>query len=167
MVKIIQRLFFLLLLIIVRRLCKKRTVWQYNLIEENTMGLIYDIQVPVPTAFDVTKRVVKIKVDDHESEFTLSNVETVLTTQPIKEGSVVTLSVKNIDNAGNESEWSDPYTFTATDTLAPPKSGPVSAVLVGETPEEPTVITADVVVSPIAPTPPPPEPEPEPEVEPE
>ena len=131
------------------------------------MGLIYDIQVPVPTAFDVTKRVVKIKVDDHESEFTLSNVETVLTTQPIKEGCVVTLSVKNIDNAGNESEWSDPYTFTATDTLAPPKSGPVSAVLVGETPEEPRVITADVVVSPITPTPPPPEPEPEPKVTPE
>lgn len=131
------------------------------------MGLIYDIQIPVPTAFDVVKRVVKVKVNDIESEFELSVVETVLTSQPIKEGSVVTLSVKNVDEAGNESEWSEPYTFTAVDTLAPPISGPVSATLVGETPEGPSVITADVVVSPVKlphkeepePTPSPPAPE--------
>ena len=53
MVKRILRLLFLILLIILRKVSKKRSQLQYKLIEENTMGLIYEVGLASSVSPDV------------------------------------------------------------------------------------------------------------------
>lgn len=48
------------------------------------------------------------------------------------QGDQVTLRLRDYDDANNASEWSDPLTFTATDTLPPSKPGQPTLELVSE-----------------------------------
>ena len=67
MVKRIKTWLLLLLLIIFRMLSKKRILLEYNLIRENTMGLIYEVGLASSVSPDVVKRVLSVTVDGTES----------------------------------------------------------------------------------------------------
>ncbi len=50
-----------------------------------------------------------------------------------EQGTLVSLRLQEVDDAGNISEFSDPFSFTATDTLPPSKPGQPVLELVSET----------------------------------
>lgn len=119
------------------------------------MGLVYSAYLPAVSDPDVVKRTVKLVVDNLETNLSVSPTVDKYTLPPIKEGSVVEISVQDEDDAGNKSGWSDTLSFTAIDTIVPSTPGKVSVKLVAE--------VADPVVAPPEPPPvvvPPPAPEP-------
>lgn len=126
------------------------------LIKETSMGLIYEVQLPIVGSSDVVKRVLKVVVNGEETLKTLEPSDTVNRLSPVSEGSVVAISIKDVDDAGNESFWSDELSFTAKDTIPPATPGQVGVKLLFE--------VADSAPEP-APAPPPPPPAPEPELE--
>ena len=112
------------------------------------MGLIYELQVPSPSSYDVASRVIRLTVNGVSGDMPLIVTESTVSTGPIKENSRVSVQIKDIDHAGNHSEWSEPYEFIALDTLPPPQPGKVGAVLVSQVPDEPSpnVVEGDAVV---------------------
>lgn len=129
-----------------------------KLVKETDMGLIYEVQLPIVVSSDVVKRVLKVVVDGEETLKTLEKSDTVNRLAAVKEGASVSISLKDVDDAGNESGWSDTLSFIAKDTLPPVTPGKVGAKLVLE--------VDDVIAEPApAPAPPVVEPEPEPPVE--
>lgn len=126
--------FFLFLLVgfIIRVLGKKTEPLTYKLIEETTMGLIYEIKLPSAGAPDVVRRVFTYSINGESKDIELLFSENVVTLPPIKDGSKVELHFREIDDAGNSSENSDTLHFTATDTIAPPKPGAFVVSLVRE-----------------------------------
>lgn len=114
------------------------------------MGLIYEVRLPVINDSDVIFRTLKVDVDGVETIKKLYSSDTVTRLNPVKEGAKVTISVQDVDDAGNASEWSDPLSFTAKDTIPPHKPGLLSASLIDEIADDPAVV--------VPPTPPAPEP---------
>lgn len=118
------------------------------------MGLVYRIFLPPVSDVDVVNRVLEYSVDGVSSSISVSTSSEYLDLPPVKELSNVSVKLKDVDDAGNESDWSESLAFVAKDTIVPPAPGGLSTKLVAEV-ADPTV---EVV------TPPPPVPDPEPGV---
>jgi hypothetical protein len=148
MVKRILRLLFLILLIILRKVSKKRSQLQYKLIEENTMGLIYEVGLASSVSPDVVYRLLNVTVDGMESVTQLDTSATKFVLDPVKEGASVTVALKDVDDAGNSSEWAS-VSFVAKDTLPPETPGAPTVTLVEEVADPaPVIVEGEAVVTP-------------------
>lgn len=147
-IKKLVLLFLIRLVSIIDRIINNK--WEYKLIEENEMGLVYQVSLPPVTAVDLSKRVLTIKYGDKTSSIELRPNDVSVTLAPVKEGEVVDLTLQDFDDAGNSSLPSDVFSFTAKDTLPPAKPGQVSVLLVEEVADAPpaNVVEGDAVVSP-------------------
>lgn len=83
------------------------------------MGLIYRAFLPPVKAVDVVTRLIKYRVNEQDSILEISVLDSYFDLPPVKEGDECQLSIKDIDDAGNESEWSVSVAFTAKDTIVP------------------------------------------------
>lgn len=99
------------------------------LTRESSMGLVYKLTLPPPGAPDVVKRTLRVTVNGDTHPDQEVNDSTELTFQ---DNDAVSLSIQDTDDAGNVSPWSEPYTFTAKDTIAPGQPGQVSVNLLRE-----------------------------------
>jgi hypothetical protein len=148
MVKRIQRLLLLILLIILRIVSKKKITLTYNLIKESTMGLIYEVGLASTVSPDVVKRVLSVTVDGTESVTEVDALATQFILNPVKEGANVTVALKDVDDAGNSSEWAS-VSFVAKDTLPPETPGAPTITLVQEVADPaPVIVEGDAVVIP-------------------
>jgi len=148
MVKRIKTWLLLILLIILRMLGKKKITLTYNLIEENTMGVIYEDGLASAVSPDVVKRVLSVTVDGTESVTEVDTTATKFMLNPVKEGANVTVALKDVDDAGNSSEWAS-VSFVAKDTLPPETPGAPTVVLVEEIADPaPVVIEGEDAVTP-------------------
>lgn len=112
------------------------------------MGLIYNAFLPSISDSDVVVRKLKLVVNGVETVLSVDPSVTVLELPPIKDNSSVEISISDVDDAGNQSEYSVPLTFTALDTIVPAVPGAVNVKIVKEVADEVEVA---------------PEPEPQPE----
>lgn len=120
------------------------------------MGLIYRVFPTVPGASDVVSREIELKEDGVTTHITIDTASKYIDLPPVKRGSAVSVRLRDSDDSGNTSDWSDALAFTAVDTIIPPVPGFDGVKLVAQ------------VEDPVEPVHPPPvEPEPEPLVEPE
>ena len=119
MVKRTIRWLLLILLIYFSKYCKNRRTITYSLIRESTMGLIYRAFLPPVKAVDVVTRLIKYRVNEQDSILEVSVLYSYFDLPPVKEGDECQLSIKDVDDAGNESDWSISVAFTAKDTIVP------------------------------------------------
>lgn len=93
--------------------------------------LVYALSLPAANAPDVVKREVTEVVDGGAPRvFEATDGQEVKYVQD----SAVKLSLVDIDDAGNRSEPSGVFEFTATDTIPPPQAGQVGVTIVREEP---------------------------------
>ena len=128
------------------------------------MGLVYRLFLPGAVDSDVVNRKISIKVNDSLSVLDISPTLGNYDLPPVADNSVVEISIKDIDDAGNESGWSDPLKFTALDTIVPGTPQGLAVKLVAEVadkapepPEAPVeepqaVVEAEAVVEPVVST---------------
>jgi len=148
MVKRIIQWLLLILLIYFSKYCKNRRTLTYSLIEESTMGLIYEVGLASSVSPDVVKRVLNVTVDGVESVTEVDTAATKFLLDPVKEGANVTVALKDVDDAGNSSEWAS-VSFVAKDTLPPETPGAPTVVLVEEIADPaPVVIEGEATVTP-------------------
>lgn len=148
MVKRIIQWLLLILLIYFSKYCKNRRTLTYSLIKENRMGLIYEVGLASSVSPDVVKRVLNVTVDGVESVTEVDTAATKFLLDPVKEGANVTVALKDVDDAGNSSEWAS-VSFVAKDTLPPETPGAPTVVLVDEVADPaPTVIEGEATVIP-------------------
>lgn len=110
---------------------KKRKIRAY-LIKEREMGLVYRVYLGELGASDVVSREVSFTVDGASSSVTVPANTAFVDMPPVNEGVVIAISVRDTDDAGNFSVWSEPYTFSTRDTLAPKMPGAVRLELIDE-----------------------------------
>jgi len=114
------------------------------------MGLVYNVFLPGFTDTDLVKRVIKLTINGVESTFTVAPDVKVYTLPPVKESSTVEISLQDVDDAGNSSDWSESLTFVAADTIIPSTPGKVSVKLTAEVADPvPVVVQAEAVVAPV------------------
>jgi hypothetical protein len=148
MVKRIIQWLLLILLIYFSKYCKNRRTLTYSLIRESTMGLIYEVGLASSVSPDVVKRVLNVTVDGVESVTEVDASATKFLLDPVKEGASVTVALKDVDDAGNSSEWAS-VSFVAKDTLPPETPGAPTVVLVEEVADPaPAVIEGEATVIP-------------------
>lgn len=112
------------------------------------MGLIYEVGLASSVSPDVVKRVLNVTVDGVESVTEVDTAATKFLLDPVKEGANVTVALKDVDDAGNSSEWAS-VSFVAKDTLPPETPGAPTVTLVEEVADPaPVVIEGDAVVIP-------------------
>lgn len=102
--------------------------------EENGM-LNYQVAPPPDTAPDVAsyEYTVAVAGQTPDQVLTQKKGDPGPTFSVNTDGSHVSLTVVEIDDAGNRSDPSDAFEFDAKDTIPPPKPGAPSATLVSET----------------------------------
>lgn len=95
------------------------------------MGLKYKATLPAPGASDVTTRKFSITENGEErvTELPGSTTETEFT---VARDASVSLKLSDVDGSGNQSPWSEPLDFTATDTVPPPQPGAISIESLGQ-----------------------------------
>jgi hypothetical protein len=148
MVKRIIQWLLLILLIYFSKYCKNRRTLIYSLIRESTMGLIYEVGLASSVSPDVVKRVLNVTVDGVESVTEVDTAATKFLLDPVKEGANVTVALKDVDDAGNSSEWAS-VSFVAKDTLPPETPGAPTVVLVEEVADPaPVVVEGEATVTP-------------------
>jgi hypothetical protein len=148
MVKRIIQWLLLILLIYFSKYCKNRRTLTYSLIRESTMGLIYEVGLASSVSPDVVKRVLNVTVDGVESVTEVDTAATKFLLDPVKEGANVTVALKDVDDAGNSSEWAS-VSFVAKDTLPPETPGAPTVVLVEEVADPaPVVVEGEATVTP-------------------
>ena len=103
------------------------------------MGLVYKAFLQPPVDTDVVKRELDLNVNGASQIISLegSAVEAVLPAVP--DNAVVQLRIRDTDDAGNISEWSDTREFVAVDTIIPTKPGEINVKLVAEVADVPVV----------------------------
>lgn len=95
--------------------------------EEPMAGvLVYDVQLPPLAEADVSLRKLTVKVGDVSEEFELENERTSFEIK-VPQGSDVSLSLVNIDDAGNVSPASE-QSFLAQDTIPPDAPGAFGSI---------------------------------------
>lgn len=139
----------------------KKGKLEYKLIEENEMGLVYNVFLPANETPDVVKRTLKVSVDGVDKLVEVEPSVSLVTLDPIKDNSSVVLTLQDTDDAGNVSEWSEPLSFTALDTIVPSAPGKISVKLISEVadpapapepapePAPAPVVEGDAVVAPV------------------
>jgi hypothetical protein len=148
MVKRIIQWLLLILLIYFSKYCKNRRTLTYSLIRESTMGLIYEVGLASSVSPDVVKRVLNVTVDGVESATEVDTAATKFLLDPIKEGANVTVALKDVDDAGNSSEWAS-VSFVAKDTLPPETPGAPTVTLVEEIADPaPVIVEGEATVTP-------------------
>ena len=83
------------------------------------MGLKYRVYLPEVGASDVVSREVSLSVDGEDSILQVSADNPFVDLPVLLEGVVVSLAVRDTDDAGNVSDWSEVYTFYTRDTIRP------------------------------------------------
>ncbi len=112
------------------------------------MGLIYEVGLASSVSPDVVKRVLKVVVDGTETLHEVVPTSDKYLLDPVKEGANVTVALKDVDDAGNSSEWAS-VSFVAKDTLPPETPGVPTVVLVEEIADPaPVVIEGEDTVTP-------------------
>jgi hypothetical protein len=98
----------------------------------------YTFGLPAASAPDVEKFVVTVDVDGTPESIDVAATETTFV-HSFAAGANVSITLVDVDSAGNASQPSTPLTFTVTDTVPPPTPGPLSIQTVEEvfTPDEP------------------------------
>jgi len=122
------------------------------------MGLVYRVFLPELGASDVVSRELKVNVNEDVKIGGIGIDVPYVDLPPVKEGDLVKVSIRDMDESNNYSEWSEETSFIARDVI-PPRS-----------PLAPAVKLVAEVDDPVEPEPDPtpvPEPEPTPEVLPE
>jgi len=94
------------------------------------MALEYQVVFPPFTEADKGSKVLKKVVNGVEEDIPFANPDEAFTSLIVNDGDVVKLSVSHVDQKGNASAFSEPYQFTASDTLAPSAPNQVGVVLV-------------------------------------
>lgn len=130
---------------------------EVELLGEDDMGLNYRVYLPELGDVDVVSREISLDVDGEVSILRVSATDKSVDLPTLAEGVVVSLAVRDTDDAGNVSDWSEVYNFHTRDTIRPSRPGVVKVELLAE--------VSDPVPS--APEPEPPAPEPEVEPDPE
>lgn len=110
------------------------------------MGLIYEVGLASSVSPDVVKRVLSVTVDGTESVTEVDTTATKFMLNPVKEGANVTVALKDVDDAGNSSEWAS-VSFVAKDTLPPETPGAPTVALVREV-ADPVVVKGEATVTP-------------------
>lgn len=112
------------------------------------MGLIYEVGLSGSSSPDVVKRLLKVSVDGLETVAEVDTISTKFQLAPIKDDANVTVSIKDVDDAGNESDWAS-VSFVAKDTLPPDAPGAPSITLVREIPDDkPVIVEGEAIVTP-------------------
>jgi len=89
--------------------------------------LVYSVK-SIASANDVVKTLVRVVVEGQEpADLEFPGVEGEIR---LVEGTVATVTVRQVDSSGNVSEFSEPIVQEAKDTLAPPKPAPPVLTLV-------------------------------------
>lgn len=104
--------------------------------EEFDNMLVFTAELPPPGAPDVVLRELELVVAGGAPEIldvTAGPVEF-----RVPEETEFTIRLRETDDVGNVSEWSDPFTDVAHDTIAPPKPGAFGVQLVREEEDGPT-----------------------------
>lgn len=98
---------------------------------ESTMGLKFKATLPAPGASDVTTR--KLSVTENGTEKITDLDGKALTAEfVVARDAAVSVKLSDVDGSGNQSPWSDPAEFTATDTFAPPTPNGISIEAIGQ-----------------------------------
>lgn len=112
------------------------------------MGLIYEVGLASSVSPDVVTRVLSVTVDGAEVVTEVDAAATKHVLAPVKEGANVTVALKDVDDAGNSSEWAS-VSFVAKDTLPPETPGAPTVTLVEEVADPaPAVIEGEATVIP-------------------
>lgn len=96
------------------------------------MRLVYRCMLPELGGPNVVSRELKLVADDEVQFLPVGISSRIFDLPPVKEGASVTLSVRDTDDEGNVSEWSDESSFTARGYFPPKKPGCVNVKLIGE-----------------------------------
>jgi len=99
------------------------------------MALVYAVTAGAPVDHDVVARELSVTVGDSTETKTVAGSTTDLGEVTVAQDSEVTMSLVDIDDAGNRSEPAV-VTFTATDTIPPAKPGEFGVSLLREIPDE-------------------------------
>lgn len=94
------------------------------------MGLVYEVELPVVSGGKIYTRVLETEVDGVLNRKNLEFSDTVTRLTYITLGSKVTLTLKNVDYDGNETNSSDPVSFTANISNMVETNGFVTARLI-------------------------------------
>lgn len=97
--------------------------------------ILYRILLPEPGARDVVTRELRVATATTEEIFVLGPAEVQSDLLRGDQGTTVTVSLVDIDDAGNRSDASEAQFFLA-DTLPPPKPGELAMVVEGEEPAD-------------------------------
>lgn len=98
---------------------------------ETDMGLKYAATLPAPGASDVATR--KLSITENGTERVVELAKDALTAEfVVARDAAVSVKLADVDGSGNQSEWSVPADFTATDTIPPPAPGALSIAAVGQ-----------------------------------
>jgi len=112
------------------------------------MGLIYEVGLASSVSPDVVKRVLSVTVDGAEVVTEVDTTATKYVLAPVKEGANVTVALKDVDDAGNSSDWAT-VSFVAKDTLPPETPGAPTVTLVEEVADPaPAVVEGEATVIP-------------------
>lgn len=136
----------------VLRLRKPGPVFLYLFNETDGM-LEFKLLLPPAGAQDVVTREVRLMLGDTPVEFTLDKNDRETGIYQAEDNTVISGSLVDVDDAGNRSEVRE-FSFTLTDTIAPPQPGEIGLEVVGEfetetPPEDPTDPTDPIDPEPV------------------
>jgi len=105
------------------------------------MGLIYQVGLSEVLSPDVVYRELEVHVNGVATIYKVGVNDKTFVLPPMNEGVVVSVLVRDIDDAGNVGDWSEPYNFDTKDTIKPKTPGAVTVALLEE--------VADAAVEPV------------------
>jgi hypothetical protein len=114
---------------------RPRLVVRFGRKEPNSMALVYGVSAGAPVDHDVVSRELTVAYGDATSGKTFDGTATDFGEIVVPQDSEVTLTLVDIDDAGNRSEPAV-VTFTALDTIPPAKPGEFGVTLLREVPDE-------------------------------
>lgn len=96
------------------------------------MALRYKLTFGAPKAPDVVEHEMTVTENGVDQTPVSLPVATLTTEFVVQDGSAVSVKTRDKDDAGNWSEFSPPFTFTASDTLPPAAPDAPGVLLIGE-----------------------------------
>lgn len=113
------------------------------------MGLIYEVVLPETVSPDVASRELQVYVNGVSSSYTVGPNDKTFVLPPMAEGVTVSVVLRDVDDAGNVSDWSEPYNFDTKDTIKPKMPGTVVVNLLEEVTDPAPVVEAPAVETPV------------------
>jgi hypothetical protein len=112
-----------------------RLVVRFGRKEPSSMALVYGVSAGAPVDHDVVTREFTVEHGEVTGTKTFDGTATDFGEIVVPQDSEVTLTLVDIDDAGNRSEPAV-VTFTALDTIPPAKPGEFGVTLLREVPDE-------------------------------